>query len=267
MSTVAEQALQAGDPKAALKALQDAVRARPADARLRVFLFQLLCVDGQWSRALNQLDVCAEMDPAAIAMREMYGSAIGCEVLRAEVFDGKRSPMLFGEPEGWIALLIESLLRAGRGDAAQAGALRDQAFEQAPATSGSLNDQPFEWIADADMRLGPVLEAVVNGRYYWIPFSRLARVDIEEAADLRDYVWTPAHLEFANGGETLAIIPTRYPGSESSDEGLVALGRKTIWDEVAEGQYVGRGQRILTTDSGDVPLLDVRSIVLTPSAG
>ncbi len=38
----------------------------------------------------------------------------------------------------------------------------------------------------------PVLEAMVNGKYYWIPFSRLASIVIEAPADLRDRVWLPA---------------------------------------------------------------------------
>lgn len=263
----AEEFLRAGEPEKALKALQEVVRSKPSDARHRVFLFQLLCVLGQWERALTQLDVCAELDPSALAMREVYRGAIGCELLRRDVFQGKRSPLLFGEPDEWIALLIESLLRAGRGEREAASGLRDEAFEKAPTTSGALNDQPFQWIADADMRLGPVLEAMVNGRYYWIPFSRLARIAIEEPTDLRDYVWAPAHLEFANGGETLALIPSRYVGSETSQDGLVILGRKTLWDETAEGgAFVGQGQRVLTTDQADFPLLEVRSITLDVQA-
>ena len=57
-----------------------------------------------------------------------------------------------------------------------------------------------------------MLEAVINGRYYWVPFSRLAEVTIEAPEDLRDVVWMPAHLQFENGGEMVALIPTRYPG-------------------------------------------------------
>ena len=65
---------------------------------------------------------------------------------------------------------------------------------------GTVNGEAFEWIADADMRLGPVLEAVVNGKYYWMPFSALAQVDIDPPEDLRDMVWLPAHFLFVNGG-------------------------------------------------------------------
>jgi type VI secretion system protein ImpE len=264
MNFGAEEALRAGDPATALKQLQEAIRAKPADAKLRIFLAQLLCVLGQWDRALNQLDVCAQMDAAALPMRETYREAIACERLRAEVFRGNKSPMLFGEPERWVALLIESLMRDGRGEREAANRLRSDAFDAAPAVAGTLNDQRFEWIADADMRLGPVLEAIVNGRYYWIPFNRLSRVDIEAPSDLRDVVWLPAHLQFSNGGESVALIPTRYPGSEASEDGLIALARKTVWDEPSPEVYFGLGQRLITTDIDERPLLDVRTLSVEP---
>jgi type VI secretion system protein ImpE len=207
----AELSLKNGDPAAALAQLQEQIKAQPANAKLRIFLFQLLCVLGQWERALNQLKVASGLDASALAMAQMYGEAVRCEAIRNDVFAGRKSPMIFGEPEQWLALLIESLLVAGRGNAAQSEELRLRAFEEAETSPGDLNGQPFEWVADADSRLGPVLEAVINGRYYWVPFARLASVTIEEPEDLRDMVWMPAHLQFENGGEQVALIPTRYP--------------------------------------------------------
>lgn len=259
---LAEACVRDGDPEGALKELTEAVKSNPADARLRVFLFQLLCVLGRWDRALTQLELCAEMDASALAMREMYREAIRCERLREEVFAGRKSPMLFGEPEGWIALLIESLLRTGCGDADEAARFREQAFAEAPATSGRVDDQAFEWIADADMRLGPVLEAIINGRYYWVPFSRLLQVNIDAPTDLRDFVWAPAQLQFANGGETIALIPSRYPGSATSADGLIALARKTVWNEPQAGVYFGEGQRVLATNVADFDMLSLRTIAL-----
>jgi type VI secretion system protein ImpE len=95
----AEAAVRAGAPKVALAALTAAVKAAPANAKLRIFLAQLLCVLGQWERAHTQLNVVADMDPVAGPMREMVGHALRCEKLRAAVFEGRRSPMIFGEPE------------------------------------------------------------------------------------------------------------------------------------------------------------------------
>lgn len=263
----AERAVRDADLEAALRYLQEQVRQRPADAKLRVFLFQLLCVTGQWDRALTQLNVAADLDAQALGMAQMYRDAVQCEVLRADVFAGRRSPLILGEPVEWLALLIESLLVTGTPRQAEAASLRERAFEAAGASSGTVDGQRFEWIADADMRLGPVCEAVINGRYYWVPFERLAKVDLEAPEDLRDVVWTPAHFQFSNGGESVGLIPTRYVGSESAGDGQLRLARKTTWNEVAPDVFTGQGQRQFSTDAGDFALMDIRSIVLDPQPG
>jgi type VI secretion system protein ImpE len=256
--------LRRADTAAALAALTEQVRARPSDFKLRVFLAQLLCVLGQWQRALNQLDVAAELDALAVPMKQVYGDAVRGEGLRAAVFAGQRTPMVFGQPDQWLALLIESLLRRGQGDAQAAEDLRARAFAAAPARTGTIDGTPFEWLADADMRLGPVLEAYINGRYYWVPFTRLARIRIEPPADLRDAVWMPAHLDFVNGGESRALIPTRYQGSEHDADGAVQLARKTTWRELASEVWAGSGQRVLSSDAGEHALMDARDLVFDP---
>jgi type VI secretion system protein ImpE len=262
-AAVAELTLKGGDPAAALAQLQEQVRERPSDPSLRIFLFQLLCVLGQWERALNQLEVAANLDPSALAMAQMYGEAIRCEAIRAEVFAGRKSPLIFGQPDQWLALLIESRLVSGRGDGPRSEELRLRAFDEAPASSGEVDGRPFNWIADGDSRLGPVLEAVINGRYYWVPFARLRRISLDAPSDLRDVVWMPAHLEFENGGESVALIPTRYPGSEAADDGLITLARKTVWAEAAPDAHHGLGQRVFATDAEDVPVMEVRAISIT----
>jgi type VI secretion system protein ImpE len=258
----AEESVRAGRLEEALAELQGRVRKQPADPRLRVFLFQLLAVMGQWERALTQLKVASDLDPSTVGMLKTYQEALRCEVLRGDVFAGKKTPLLFGEPSEWMAWVVQALKLSAEEKFEEAAALRDKAFEAAPATSGKINDQPFAWIADADPRLGPVLEAVVNGRYYWIPFGRLREVRVEKPVDLRDVAWTPAHLTLANGGETVALIPTRYPGSESAPDSKLVMARATEWVERPGSMYLGLGQRLLATDQGEFPLMDVRTIQL-----
>jgi len=264
--TSPEQYLHEGNPDAALARLQEQVRKNPADARLRVFLFQLLAVQGQWERALTQLNVAGELDAANLLMVQTYREAIRCEALRSEVFAGRRTPLVFDRPEEWLALLIESLRQAAGGDAGQARCLREQALAVAPATGGRLNDAGFAWIADADSRLGPALEAIVNGCYYWIPFQQIRRIEIEAPSDLRDFVWMPAVLTWVNGGQAAGLIPTRYPDTESQADALLRMSRRTDWIELAEGDYRGLGQRILATDADEVALMDVRLIELDSGA-
>ena len=264
MNTVeaAEQALKLGDLTLALQYLQDGVRAQPANAKLRIFLFQLLAVDSQWTRALNQLKVCGELDAGTLAMVNTYREALQCEALRDAVFNGQTTPMVFGQPQAWVAHLVEALQADARGDHALAQHLRAQALEAAPATSGTLNGEPFEWVADADSRLGPVLEVIINGRYGWLPFASVAQIEFEPPSDLRDMVWLPASLMLPNGGGTVALVPTRYAPMPEAADNLLRLSRRTDWLETSPGQFQGLGQRLLTTDQTEIGLLDVRQLSL-----
>ena len=268
----AQVSLSQGKPEETLLQLQATVRSDPSNVKHRVFLFQLLAVMGQWDRALTQLNVAGELDASTLAMVQTYREALLCEGLRADVFAGKRSPVVFGKPEQWIALLLESLSLMADGHYAKSQDIRNQAFELAPATSGIIGDpsgpdsETFEWIADADARMGPVLEAIINGRYYWVPFHRIQSINIEAPEDVRDMVWMPAYFTWANGGETVGLIPTRYPGSEASEDKLIRLAQKTIWQELDNGVYQGMGQRMFATDVGEYPLMDLRLITLNSEA-
>lgn len=265
-SSPAVQAQRDGDAQRALKLLTEQVRSHPQDAKLRVFMFQLLCILGQWDRALNQLNVSLELDPGTLPMVQTYREAIACETLRLQVFAGQKVPMLFGEPEPWVALLIEALLREGRGERDAARTLRERALEQAPVSSGQVDGQAFAWIADADTRLGPVMEAVINGRYYWLPWSRIAKVDIDPPEDLRDRVWMPAHFEFGNGGDVVGLIPTRYPDTDLAKGDLLAMSRLTDWREASPGMLVGLGQRLIVTDVAEYGVMDLRSVLIDQAA-
>jgi type VI secretion system protein ImpE len=255
----AEESFRAGELAACLTQLQADVRRRPEDVRQRIFLVQVLMVLGEWERALTQLGVLKEMDASALPMVHSYSAAIQCERLRAAVFRGQRSPLLFGEPEPWMAEMVQALGLQAQGHAGEAAALRSRALEAAPASAGTLDGQAFEWLADADPRLGPLFEVLLNANYYWVPIHRVSEIRIEAPSDIRDLVWLPAEFVWANGGEAVGFIPTRYPSSESSTEDAIRLARKTEWQGEGD-QSVGFGQRILASDAFEVPLLELRSV-------
>jgi len=257
----AEQLLKEGQLDEALKALFQVVRDKPADAKARRFLFQLLSVLGDWKRADTQLQVLGEMDSESVMLARIFDPVLRCEAFRADVFTGGRTPIIFGEPPAWIGTLVQALEHFGRKEYKAAGELRAKAFEAAPASSGKLNGESFEWIADADERLGPVLEVILEGHYYWIPFCRIRKIFIEPATDLRDLVWIPAQFVWENGGQASGHIPTRYPGTERCADGLLKLARKTEWEMAGEFN-IGFGQRVLATDGNEYPLLEIRTIEL-----
>jgi type VI secretion system protein ImpE len=256
----AEEYLRAGQLDQAMGALREAIKKATADAKLRIFLFQLLCVGGQWDKALTQLQVLGDMDADSMLMAQIYTPVLHCEALRADVFSGKRSPLIFGDPEEWISLLVQANVLIAAGNFEASRELRERAFEAAPAVAGKVNNDPFEWIADADSRLGPMLEVIMEGKYYWIPFSRIQKLQLEPPTDLRNFVWTAAQFVWTNGGNAPGFIPTRYAGSEAASDTAVRLAKRTDWDQKADGLYVGLGQRVFATDAGEYPLLELRNI-------
>jgi type VI secretion system protein ImpE len=258
----AEDYLRAGRLLDCRQSLQEAIRSNASDPRLRVFLFQLLCVTGEWERALTQLQVLASLGPETMMMARVFQPVLQCEMLRAKVFTGQHTPIIFGEPQEWMGQLIQANELAAQGKLTDAQVLREKAFEAAPASSGQVDEKPFEWIADADMRLGPMLEVIMEGHYYWVPFCRIRRLHIEPPADLRDLVWAPAQFLWTNGGEASGHIPTRYPQTEQSSDDQLRLARKTDWID-HDGFTTGLGQRVLATDVGEHPMLSCRTIALT----
>lgn len=258
----AEELLREGKLDEALASLQDQVRSDPSKAELRMFLFQLHSVMGNWPKALTQLNVAADLDGEKMLVAEICRPALSCEAFRTAVFEGTRRPLVFGEPEPWVSKLIQANELLAQGETEAAGALREQAFEAAPAVSGQINGKPFEWLADADTRLGPIIEAIVDRKYFWVPMTRIKTIRIEEPKALRNMVWAEAQFTWTNGGQVPGLIPARYAGSEGAEDGYLRLGRQTAWKEMPGGHFVGLGQRMLATDRDEYPLLEVRSITL-----
>lgn len=267
-----EDLLKQGKLDECLAEVERCVRAAPADPKQRVMLFQVLAVLGNWDRAINQLEVCAELSAENQLMAQVYRAVILCEKFREEVFAGQRSPLILGEPEAWVGMVVQAAMLAGQGKHDAAAELRSQAFDQAPATAGEIDIGPdeekiathkFEWIADADETLGPILEAFVDGKYYWVPWRRIQLLRLDPPSDLRDTVWMTGQIVLSAGGEKVALLPARYPTSQEKRwDPLIRMGRKTEF--VDRGGWEGPiGQRMFATDVGEFALLETRAVRIT----
>lgn len=258
--------LKSGDMVAAMAAAKDAVRAAPGAVEPRLLMFQILALAGEWDRSATQLKVVGDLSSDAAPLVTTCQSLLRSEITRIKVFAGAATPVVLGRPDAWLGALLEALRLEGTGETAAGSDLRAQALEQAPASGGVLTFAdgcaPFQWIADADMRLGPVLEAVVNGRYVWLPLAALKRIEAEPPGDLRDFVWFPVRLTLVNGGEIVAFIPSRYVGTPNDPDDFLKMARRTEWRERADGLTVGLGQRMFATDQGEYALFDMRSLEL-----
>ena len=246
-----------------LAELQASVRKDASSSKLRIHLFQLLCVMGNWQRALAQLQVCAQMEAKSLPMAQTYREAIKCELLRKEVFAGKRTPQIMGEPPSWMAAMIEALKLDGQKNFSAAATLREAALEEATPSPCVIDGVQCEWLTDGDSRVGPTLEVIANGQYYWLPLESCSGLLLEPPTDLRDMVWAPGEVMLPNEGRVAVLIPTRYVDTDISaaaDADDLKRSKRTEWTEAHPSMWFGSGQRLWTSDVGDHAILDTRLI-------
>lgn len=252
----ADDLLRAGDLDGARSALIEVARRNPGDIQARMFLFQLLAVMGEWEKSAKQLATLAELSPEAQMLAVVYGQAIAAERQREAVFAGSEPMCVHGDAP-WAGGLAEAIGLTIAGEQDQAQSVREAALAEAPDTPGELDGVRLDWIADADPRFGPCIEAVIGGRYGLLPFAEIARLTSEGPRDLRDVVWYPAEILFKAGTSVAALLSARYPGSVGSAQ--ERMGRVTEWrdDGTGSGQHMW-----LLPDGEERGLLSVRSLVL-----
>ena len=248
-----------------LKEAKLEIKKNPSDVKQRVLYFQLLSISGKWKESLSQLEIISELGDDKMARTAMvYKPLPECEINRESVFHGKKDPLILGKPEKWHGMLVKANQLSIKSEHKAAAILRRKAYEESPAYAGTINGEEFKWIADMDSRLGPVLEIIINGKYYWSSFANIKSIKISAPVDMRDLVWCPASFIWANGGKAVGFIPSRYVDSSNTDNDDLKFARKTIWKEEYKDFYCGLGQRMFTTDKNEYSLLDVRDVEIRP---
>jgi len=246
-----------------IAAVQQKVRSEPTDPKWRMGLFQRFCQAGRWQKALEQLQAYAHMSAEGEAFAYAYRVALQQERIRERVFRGEIDPVLPVDTDEWLRVLASTLKQQAAGSLS-ALELRSQAFQLAPASSGTLDGKPFEWIADADSRLGPVCEVIVDGQYQWIPYSMIESLRIVAPTSACDLVWLSAGIKLWGNESKPALIPARYPLSHQESDAHL-LSALTTWEQPQADIWIGHGVKILTTNNEEKSLLDIRHIDFDPA--
>ncbi len=226
---------QAGKLDEAVQALGSELRNDPTDTKRRTFLFELLCITGDYDRAEKQLDILADAGKEAAMGTLLYRSALQAARTRRDMFEKKTFPLGAGST----------------------------------LAGGTLNGQAFETIEDADPRIGAHLEVFAAGAYLWLPFEHMASVRMEPPKRLRDTIWIPAILQTGPKCKGLdlgeVLLPALTPLVSKHPQDSVRLGRETVWEE-ADGETVPAGQKLLLVDGEEIPILEVRSLLFAASS-
>jgi len=261
MNTLLQQ-LAGESLQESLSRLESRIRTQPGDADLRAAFAQLLCLDGNWPRALAQLKSWAALKPQAQPTVTLLEQAINGERQRAEVMAGRARPVTAENQWPWLSLMV-SALEPGSMEAA---AHRETALEMADANPGQLTTQDgqtvaFDWLMDGDCRFGPVCEAIVNGRYFWLPFSAISAMQFQPPASVTDLVWRHTLVRLQDGSEQVCQIPARYP-LQADAEDRFKLSRVTEWQALPGDapHYLGMGQKVWLNDGAEYSLLDLLTV-------
>jgi type VI secretion system protein ImpE len=240
--------------------LSERLRNAPGDTEARMFLFQLLCVEGAWDKANSHVQSLARLRSEAQMLAVAHGHLMGGEARRAAAMAGEERASLLVRAATWADGFVDALGAVGP----DAALLRHHALEASPDTPGEVDGHRFDYLFDADSRFGPMFEAVVAGRWGLIPFAAVAEITSEGPVDLRDLVWLPAEIRLRDGAGIAALLPVRYPGTEAQGDGALRLARRTEWRE-ADDSVHGLGQHLWTTSDGtDIGILGFRRIRFDP---
>lgn len=266
------QLLAGGSLNETLACVESQIKAAPADADLRAAFVQLLCLAGNWTRAQTQLKSWAALKPQAQPTVTLLNQAIHGELQRAVVFAGEGQPRLPGAAYGWAESLFAALQADIQGERMQAQALRQAALDAAALNPGSALEQGceqaqlFDWLIDGDARLGPICELLVNGSYFWMPFSAIAEMRFQAPASVTDLVWRHTLVRLVDGSEQVCQVPVRYPFAADADDNL-RLARLTDWQPLDDAQqhYIGHGQKVWLNDSLEFSLLSLETLSFVAS--
>jgi len=116
----AKELFAAGRLGAAVEALGTHLRTKPIDATGRVFLFELLCFQGDLKRAARQLDILAEgaADPRTRLAIDVNRQLLEAERRRRLVFHGDGLPRFLSEPPLAVGQALLNLRRELSSDGA-----------------------------------------------------------------------------------------------------------------------------------------------------
>lgn len=252
--------LDAGELDEAIARATAGVKAQPTDTARRTLLFELLAINGDWERALKQLDVIAHGDAVAEIGIQVYRNNIAASRLRERLFADGVAPHFFTEPPAYIDRHTAAINHLRAGKAEQARVLLDEAEEMRPMFAGTADGAAFDDFRDADDRTAPVVEAIISDKYTWIPFEQIELLEVRQPQHLRDLVWCPAHVELKNGTVGDVFLFALYQGSHEHADARMRLGRMTDWETMGETVQRGVGLKLFLAGDADKSLFEFRRI-------
>lgn len=238
----------------------ETIKKEPVDDTHRMALANVRLLQGQYEKALQQMQVACLSNPEWVPQAQLVKMLIQCEATRQAVFEGKIQADLISPAPQWLEWMMYALKNEGT-QADECYQLRARALMTAPEISGILNkEKPFFWFSDGDERLGPILEVYADARYFWLPIEQIESVELQPQGLALDLLWMKAWVftPQAPTGKLQAYLPVRYARVPALHEDSTY---ETEWKkgQTPEG-WQGKGVRVWYLDGEPTPMRNVSGL-------
>jgi type VI secretion system protein ImpE len=257
-----KELIRAGKLSEARQQLIDSVKDSPGDSGLRVLLFQVLTLLGDFQKAERHIDIIAAQDVKTEAGIMPYKNLLHGEKVRQEVYNGERRPDFLPKTPAYAERYLLALEQLKNNEFESAEKTFELLEEDRPPLAGTVNDQSFADIRETDSFLSYFIEAFVHERYVWIPFEFIREMILPAPESLFDLIWIPARITAWSGLTLNCFLPVVYPESPFHEDDRIKMGRMTDWRQLGGPFYKGLGQHVFQIGENDVPLLEIRELML-----
>lgn len=238
-----KQFIQQGLLTEALNSVMKALKSTPKDKELRSTFVELLCIDGQFERADQQLELIIKQHPeclpGVVNMRQLVRAAQA----RTDFSTGGDTGNTVGMEKQNLSALIKLRLAISSDNINELTESAKELELQRQSNELEVNGLRCSEVRDIDDSLAGYLEVFgANGLYYLVPLENITWLKLLPATSLFELVWRRAEIDIHNGPSGEVFVPVTYLGSETDAE---KLGRETDWQSMLGTDfYQGRGLKM-----------------------
>jgi type VI secretion system protein ImpE len=263
MSVDIQSLLQEDKLDEAIAAMNDAVRANPADVNRRANLVELLCYAGNLERADKLLDAISSLDPSTGIGVALFRQLVRAEQARQQFYTEGRMPEFLRTPDAAVALELRAAVSLRQGEVAEAAALIEERDALRAPISGTVDGVAFDDFRDLDDICSAHLEVLTsNGKYYWVPFTSIVKIDFHKPERRRDLLWRGAFLTLHDDPDGEVYIPTVYFAADSTPS--QRLGHETDFVGGDGAPISAKGLRSFLVGEESKTILELGKVTFTP---
>lgn len=238
-----------GELKQAKEVLTNSIKKDPKNATLRSIFIEVLCLQGDFIRADEQLIQAIKLFPEYLPGASQIRHLVKAAQARVDFSKGAATAKFITDNTLQNNALINFSLALLNENVDEITDACEQAESKRIKKKFNINGMDYDDVRDLDDRLAGFIELFSStGNYYLVPLQKVNSLRLKPATNLLETIWRPCEFDIDGLGEGEAHFPMTYVDSESDAQ---KLGRETDWKDILDTKHcLGMGLKMwLTGDS------------------